>query len=124
VGNLKNIIVLLSLMLLVACNDETTSKNPEVITTSEASWAYEFVKVDNQSYQLTNEEVDKEVVGEFIGEVKRNIVDGDTNPNLSVVNFDSNSLTPGTKLFKNLQDKESIIYEINKQLFKANAPIQ
>jgi hypothetical protein len=124
VGNLKNIIVLLSLMLLVACNDETTSKNPELITTSEASWAYEFVKVDNQSYQLTNEEVDKEVVGEFIGEVKRNIVDGDTNPNLSVVNFDSNSLTPGTKLFKNLQDKESIIYEINKQLFKANAPIQ
>jgi hypothetical protein len=76
VGNLKNIIVLLSLMLLVACNNETTSENPEVITTSEASWAYEFVKVDNQSYQLTNEEVDKEVVGEFIGEVKRNIVDG------------------------------------------------
>jgi hypothetical protein len=27
-----------------ACNDETTSENPEVITTSEASWAYEFVK--------------------------------------------------------------------------------
>ena len=26
-----------------ACNDETTSENPEVITTSEASWAYEFV---------------------------------------------------------------------------------
>jgi hypothetical protein len=121
---LKNIIVLLSLMLLVACNDEITSKNPEVITTTEASWAYEFVKVGNQSYQLTNEEVDKEVVGEFIGEVKRNIVDGDTYPNLSVVNFDSNSLTPGTKLFKNLQDKESIVYEINKQLFKAKAPIQ
>jgi hypothetical protein len=124
VGNLKNIIVLLSLMLLVACNDETTSKNSEVITTSEASWAYEFVKVDNQSYQLTTEEVDKAVVGEFIGEVKRNIVDGDTNPNLIEENFDSNSLTPGTKLYKNIQDKESIIYEINEQYFKANAPIQ
>jgi hypothetical protein len=124
VGNLNNIIVLLSLMLLVACNNKTTSKNPEVIITSEASWAYEFVKVDNQSYQLTNEEVDKEVVGEFIGEVKRNIVDGDTNPNLNQENFDSNSLTPGTKLYKNVEDKESIIYEINEQYFKANVPIQ
>ena len=27
-----------------ACNDETTSENLEVITTPEASWAYEFVK--------------------------------------------------------------------------------
>jgi len=124
VGNLKNIIVLFSLMLLVACNNETTSENPEVITTSEASWAYEFVKVDNQSYQLTNEEVDVEVVGEFIGEVKRNIVDGDTNPNLNEENFDSNSLTPGTKLYKNLEDKKSIIYEINEQYFKANVPNQ
>jgi hypothetical protein len=124
VGNLKNIIVLFSLMILVACNHETTYKNPEVLTTSEASWAYEFVKVDNQSYQLTNEEVDKEIVGEFIVEVKRNIVDGDTNPNLNEGNFDSNSLTPGTKLYKNLEDKESIIYEINGQYFKAIAPIQ
>lgn len=97
-------------MLLVACNNETTS---------EASWAYEFVKVDDQSYQLTNEEVEKEVVGEFIGEVKRNIVDGDTNPNLNEENFDSNSLTTGTKLYKNSEDKMSIIYEINEKYFKA-----
>ena len=121
---MKNIIVLLSLMILVACNDKTTSEYPEVITTSEASWAYEFVKVDNQSYQLTNEEVNKEVVGEFIGEVKRNIVDGDTNSNLNEENFDSNSLKPGTKLYKNLEDAKSIIYQINEQYFKANVPNQ
>ena len=46
---MKNIIVLLSLMLLVACNNETTSENPEVITTSEASWAYEFVGINHES---------------------------------------------------------------------------
>jgi hypothetical protein len=124
VENLKNIIVFLSLMLLVACNDETKSENSEVITISEASWAYEFVRVDNQSYQLTNEEVDKEIVGEFIGEVKRNIVDADTNPYLNEENFDSNSLSTGTNLYKNSDDKESIIYEINEQYFKAKVPRQ
>ena len=117
---MKKIIVLISLMILVACNNETTSENSKVISTSEASWAYEFVKVNNQSYQLTNEEVNKEAVGEFIGEVKRNIVDEDTNPNLYEENFDSNSLMPGTKLYRNPDDKNSIIYEIDEKYFKAN----
>ncbi len=115
---MKIIVILLISMILVACNhDEPSSKTP--LSTAEASWVYEFVQVDNKIYRLTNSEVHKNDVGEFIGEVTRNIVDGDTDPELNVQNGDSNSLTLGTKLYRNNEGEQSIIYEKNKTFFKA-----
>ncbi|PAD69784.1 hypothetical protein CHH83_07105 [Bacillus sp. 7586-K] len=115
---MKIIVILLISMILVACNDDELSRKT-LLTTAEASWGYEFVQVDNKIYRLTNSEVHKNDVGEFIGEVTRNIVDGDTDPELNVENGDSNSLNPGTKLYRNIEGEQSIIYEKNKTFFKA-----
>lgn len=111
---MKYLLSLILALLLMGCDGLPNPKTmDEPITVEETSWAYEFVRVENKSYRITNEKADTTFVGEFIGEVRRNIVDRDTDAKFKVENFDANSLKTGTKLYKSLEHANKIIYEIH-----------
>lgn len=88
----------------------------------EASWAYAFVKVDGVSYEITDEEVPSDGVGELLGEVERNVVDMDTEASYIETNFDSNELPVGTRLFASPTGEDVVIYERFSKYFKAQKP--
>lgn len=71
-----------SILLLAGCS-------------SEKSWAYEFVKFNDVSYTLTEENLESGDIGGEIGEVKE-YLKSEKNP----PNFSSNVYKKGTKLFK------------------------
>lgn len=115
---LKNPILITFLTLtLIGC---ASTKEPILTETSEeASWAYEFVRVDNTSFQLTKKEAEESVKGDLIGEVQRNIVDMDTDEELVEQNLDSNSLPPGTALYKHTENNSIILYELDNKYYIA-----
>ncbi|WP_226669842.1 hypothetical protein [Metabacillus litoralis] len=88
-------------------------------TLEEKSWAYEFVIVNNTTYEVTNKKVDEASKGDKIGEVKRNIVDYDVNENLTEMDFDSNSLNIGTQLYYFIEDEARILFEKEGEFFVA-----
>lgn len=88
-------------------------------TFEEKSWAYEFVIVNNTTYELTGDKVDEDFKGEKIGKVKRNIVDMDVEHNLVEMNFDSNALDIGTKLYLFKEDEDRILFEKHGEFFVA-----
>lgn len=112
------ILVFLSLSL-VGCNNDHEIRTNDSNNPDEASWAYRFIKYNDVSYQITNQEVEKSYVGEKIGEVKRNIVDMDVDENVVEVNFDTNELDVGTPLYINKKNKNTILYEVNKMYYIA-----
>ncbi|MEA3318551.1 MAG: hypothetical protein U9Q88_00895 [Bacillota bacterium] len=102
------LITFLSLSL-VGC---ASTKEPILTkSTEEASWAYEFVRVQETSFQLTQKEAENSVKGDLIGKVQRNIVDMDTAEELIEKHLDSNSLPPGTALYKHTKNNNFILYE-------------
>ncbi|NLP52553.1 hypothetical protein [Bacillus sp. RO1] len=113
----KALLITILSLILAGC----TSTEDSVITetTEEASWAYEFVKVKESSYLITREEADESAKGDLIGEVQRNIVDLDTAQNLEERHLDSNSLPPGTALYKHTKNTNIILYELSGKYFIA-----
>lgn len=75
-------IFILFILLLAGCS-------------SEKSWAYEFVKYNDVSYTLTEENLESGDISGEIGEVKE-YLKSEKNP----PNFSSNVYKKGTKLFK------------------------
>ncbi|QFT87531.1 hypothetical protein FIU87_02605 [Bacillus sp. THAF10] len=116
---LPNYIIFTMLIFTVGCSTNKVYQPPLMIN-EEASWAHEFVIVNGISYVITTEEVNPSEVGERLGEVKRNIVDMDTDPNLTETDFDSNSLNPGTALYTHKNDQQSILYKINNTYYLAS----
>ena len=88
-------------------------------TSEEASWAYEFVRVNETSFQLTNREAKESAKGDFMGEVQRNVVDMDTDEELIEQHLDSNSLPPGTSLYKHTENNSIILYELDNKYYIA-----
>lgn len=80
------------------------------------------MKVDDVSYEITDEEVAGDGVGELLEEVKRNVVDMDTEANYVETNFDSNELLVDTKLFVSQTGADYLIYERYGKYFKAIKP--
>ncbi|CAG9620444.1 hypothetical protein [Sutcliffiella rhizosphaerae] len=115
---ITNCIIPLFIFIIVGCAPNNIQQN-QVITTKEASWPYEFVIVDGESYQLTREEVDEIEVGELLGMVKRNIVDMDTDSSLAEKDFDSNFLKAGTEIYTHNGSNNSILYKSKHTYFKA-----
>lgn len=103
---------LLLLLFVTTCSNREVVHDKPVNTNAEASWAYAFVKYDGVSYELTDEEISEEDVGDLLGHVKRNVVDMDTVDHYVETDLDSNELLVGTSLFavKN-GDGNQIIYE-------------
>lgn len=116
----RMVLILLFLSLtLIGCTNENEVRTNYSNSSEEASWAYRFVKFNDVSYQITDKEVEKSLVGEKIGEVKRNIADMDVEENVVEVNFDTNELDVGTPLYKNKENDKTILYEINKKYYIA-----
>ncbi|TYS67829.1 hypothetical protein FZC76_14820 [Sutcliffiella horikoshii] len=113
----KALLITFLSLILTGCASTEDSVTTE--TTEEASWAYEFVKVNSYSYMITKEEVDKSVKGDLIGEVQRNIVDLDTAEDLEERHLDSNSLPPGTALYNPTENNNIILYELNGRYYIA-----
>ncbi|MCM3618274.1 hypothetical protein M3936_11860 [Sutcliffiella horikoshii] len=113
----KTLLITFLAFTLAGC---ISTKEPVIIeTTEEASWAYEFVRVNETSYQLTKKEAGESVKGEPIGEVQRNIVDLDTADDLVEKHLDSNSLPPGTSLYKHTDNRNLILYMLGGKYYIA-----
>ncbi|WP_404447668.1 hypothetical protein LG307_02485 [Sutcliffiella horikoshii] len=113
----KTIFIAFFSLTLVGC---ASTKEPILIeSTEEASWAYEFVRVDEISFQLTQKEAEESAKGDLIGEVQRNIVDMDTDEELVEQHLDSNSLPPGTALYKHTENNNFILYELDDKCYIA-----
>lgn len=83
-----------------------------LIACSQTSWANSFVEYNGIGYEITDEEVPEEAVGELLGEVKRDVSNMDTAADYSGQDFDSNELDVGTKLFALKEiDNDIIVYE-------------
>lgn len=103
---------LLFLLFVTACSNQEVADDHPVYTQSAASWAYAFVKYDGVSYELTDEEISKENVGDILGHVKRNVADMDAVDHYVETDLDSNELLVGTSLFAiKGGDDNQIIYE-------------
>lgn len=113
----KTILISFLSLTLVSCASTTEPILTE--STEEASWAHEFVRVDDTSYQLTQREAEESVKGDIIGKVQRNIVDMDTDEELVEQHLDSNSLPPGTALYKHTQNNGIILYELDDKYYIA-----
>lgn len=113
----KTIFIAFLSLILLGC--ASTIEPILTESTEEASWAYEFVQVDETSFQLTQREAKENVKGDLIGEVQRNIVDMDTDEELVEQHLDSNSLPPGTALYKHTENNNFILYELDDQYFIA-----
>ncbi len=113
----KTILITFLSLTLASC---ASTKEPIITESSEeASWAYEFVRVNDTSYQLTQKEAEKSVRGELIGEVQRNILDLDTSEELVEQHLDSNYLPPGTALYNHTENSNIILYELDKKYYIA-----
>ncbi|MGD6777580.1 hypothetical protein [Sutcliffiella horikoshii] len=113
----KTIVITLLSLSLVGC---ASTKEPILIdSTEEASWAHEFVRVDETSFQLTQIEAEESAKGDLIGKVQRNIVDMDTDEELVEQHLDSNSLPPGTALYKHTENSSNILYELDGKYYIA-----
>ena len=113
----STILITFLTLALVGC---ASTKEP-ILTkkTEEASWAYEFVRVETTSFQLTQKEAEENVKGDLIGKVQRNIVDMDTDEELVEQHLDSNSLPPGTALYKHTKNSSIILYELDDKYYIA-----
>ncbi|MCG1023587.1 hypothetical protein [Sutcliffiella horikoshii] len=104
-------------LVLAAC---ASTKEPILKGSSEeASWAYEFVRVKETSYKLTQKEAEEGTKGDLIGEVQRNIVDMDSAEESVEQHLDSNSLPHGTALYKHTGSKSIILYELEDKYYIA-----
>jgi hypothetical protein len=107
----------LVLMALMGCSEK--SKQGTTMSSS-ASWAYPFVRVNGETYGLSNKEIDKTEIGEKLGVVRRNVEQMDHGrDNYVSRNWDSNELERGTPLFNSLKDPQAIVYEKNGHFFLA-----
>ncbi|WKA55001.1 hypothetical protein [Planococcus shixiaomingii] len=117
--SIAGFMILLVLFVMASCSGTPIS----LPGSSEASWAYPFVKYEGASYEVTNEKVPKEDVGELLGEVKRNVSDMDTAENYVESDFDSVGLNSGAKLFTLKQNSsDKIVYEQDGKYFIARIP--
>ena len=116
------IVFICVMAILSACSNQAVAPSAVSDTQEEASWAYAFVKVAGVSYEITDEEVPSDQVGELLGEVKRNVVDMDTKESYVETDFDSNELLVGTKLFASPAGEDYVIYEQHGKYFKAKKP--
>lgn len=111
----------LVLIALMECSENAKQKTT---MSSSASWATPFVRVNGETYGLSNKEIDKTEIGEKLGVVKRNVEQMDHGPDKYMTrNWDSNELERGTPLFKSLKDHQAIVYKKNGRFFHAK-PIE
>lgn len=63
------LVIIFGILLLSGCSLGIEETENEIQNDSEASWAYPFVKWENETYVVTEEEVKEEKIGDKIGEV-------------------------------------------------------
>lgn len=83
-----------------------------------ASWAYEFVVWDGQTYEILNEEVGKDRLDQELGTIKRSVAGMDANKegeSYTKQDGDSNRLPVGAKVYqlKGTDKAEAIAVEEN-----------
>ncbi|TSB48468.1 hypothetical protein [Alkalicoccobacillus porphyridii] len=87
-----------------------------IVSCSNESWAYEFVRVDGMVYVVTDEVMDQEDVGDLIGEVETYSDREDQSVDQNTI-F-SNSYVIGTKLYKDVTAETAIVVEHEQGKFK------
>ena len=109
------IVTILGVVILAGCSLVDGKSDNEIQTVSSASWVTEFVTWGNESYVVTEEEVNEEEIGAEIGEVtfysQQEI--SDTSGNFS------NKYKEGTKYYEitDINKKEAIAIEVKEGKF-------
>ena len=100
------LVMIFGIVMLTGCSSDDGKSDNEIQPVSSASWVYHFVKWDNESYVVTDEEVKEEKIGAEIGEVTfySSQESSDTSGNFS------NKYEKGTKYYEitDINQKEAI----------------
>ncbi|MED1875792.1 hypothetical protein [Brevibacillus borstelensis] len=115
--------LILSVLLLSSCANNSLSTDTQKTTNEIASWLYPYVKVENRVYVIESDEnkvelVEKENIGEQIGTVEEKY-DFEGDEQTSQATIASNYLEKGTKLFtiKNVDPSDHIAFEKSEGVF-------
>jgi len=115
--------LILSVLLLSSCANNSPSTDTQKTTNEIASWPYPYVKVENHVYVIENDEnkvelVEKENIGEQIGTVEEKY-DFEGDEQTSQATIASNYLEKGTKLFaiKDVDPSVHIAFEKSEGVF-------
>lgn len=108
-------VMIFGTLILSACTSDIGNSENKIQTDSSASWVYQFVKWENESYVVTEEEVNKDNIGAEIGEVTfySDEESADTSGNFS------NVFEEGTKYYEitNIDKKEAIAIKVEEEKF-------
>ncbi|MCM3744306.1 hypothetical protein M3193_09145 [Sporosarcina luteola] len=109
------LVIVLGVVILTGCSLDDGKSENEIQTVSSASWVTEFVKWENESYVVTEEEVNEEEIGAEIGEVTfySHQESSDTSGNFS------NKYQEGTKYYEitDINEKEAIAIKVKEGKF-------
>ncbi len=113
----KKLLVIISgiLLLLSGCSLNDGESENEIQNDASASWAYPFVKWENETYVVSEEEVKEDKLGQEIGKVTSY---SDLESSNTSGNF-SNEYEVGTKYYEitDISQKEAIAIEVKKGKF-------
>ncbi|MFJ5624766.1 hypothetical protein ACIQD3_21945 [Peribacillus loiseleuriae] len=109
------LVMIFGVVILTGCSLDDGKSENEIQTGSSASWVYHFVKWENESYVVTEEEVKEEKIGAEIGEVTfySHQESSDTSGNFS------NKYEEGTKYYEitDINPKEAIAIKVQEGKF-------